>query len=141
MSAKTKRDPYAAAMGRVVRKKREKLGLTCVELAERMKTSAIQISRWELGKRRFHPVLVARLAKALECPPEEIYATSFGAPHSIKHLRSVNKDLYEALNTCVELLSIWRGHLPSYCSAYTNFEGLPEIEKARAALEKARDKQ
>ena len=46
------------------------------------------------------------------------------------------KEMYEALKTCVELLELWRHWTPSHCTAFNDFESLPEIEKARAALAK-----
>ena len=47
---------------------------------------------------------------------------------------AVMRDAANALESCVNLLSIWKGWTPDYCSANRNFESLPEIENARAAL-------
>lgn len=40
----------------------------------------------------------------------------------------------KALDLCVNLLSIWRAWTPDYCTAHKDFESLPEIQQARAAL-------
>lgn len=47
-------------------------------------------------------------------------------------------DLLEALNTTLSLLEIWRAWTPSHSTAHTDFESLPEVQKARAAISKAR---
>lgn len=43
-------------------------------------------------------------------------------------------DLLEALMTTLSLLEIWRGWTPSYSTAHTDFESLPEVIKARSAI-------
>jgi hypothetical protein len=42
-----------------------------------------------------------------------------------------------ALETAVALLEIWRGWTPGYSTAHTDFESLPEVRKARAAIHQA----
>ena len=43
-----------------------------------------------------------------------------------------------ALESCVNLLSIWRYWTPTYSTAYHDFESLPEVIAARAAIDAAR---
>lgn len=46
-------------------------------------------------------------------------------------------DLLEALKTTLSLLEIWRGWTPSYSTAHTDFESLPEVIEARSAIARA----
>lgn len=49
-------------------------------------------------------------------------------------LRAELEAAKRALTVCVNLLEIWSKWTPDYCSAHTNFEGLPEIIEVRAAI-------
>ena len=48
-------------------------GLTQQELADRLGTSDVTVSRWETGKRRPDPDAQAAIAEALDAEPEDLF--------------------------------------------------------------------
>ncbi|MEM8970994.1 MAG: helix-turn-helix transcriptional regulator [Pseudomonadota bacterium] len=53
-------------LGERIRELRQSLGLSGEDLAERMGTSKVQVSRWERGTRRFHLSLLRQIASAID---------------------------------------------------------------------------
>lgn len=89
----------------------------------------------------------AQEARAANATIAEIYQLCTGATgepgnwHGAEPVRQLLTSLRaeleaakRALTVCVNLLEIWSKWTPDYCSAHTNFEGLPEIIEARAAI-------
>lgn len=86
-------------MQKKLRKLRRDAGLTLVALAERVGTSAQQISRLEAGDRRLTPEWARRLAFAIGCPVSDLMAEVVGP-----NLGQFVEDPDE-----LALLQFWRG--------------------------------
>ncbi|MGE4613744.1 MAG: helix-turn-helix domain-containing protein [Planctomycetota bacterium] len=75
-----------AKIGDLIRSLREEKGVTAKDLAERIGLSASQMSRLESGQRRVNSEVLARIARALEVTPSELFEE--GSPGSVRPLSS-----------------------------------------------------
>lgn len=66
------------SLGKMIRLYRRRCGLTQKELAERIGTTLVQVSRWENDIVCPRPAKLPKLAAALGCPVEEFFKEERG---------------------------------------------------------------